>query len=81
MRSGLSEEPGRRYSGGDPSRLEVSAFVLLKERLRLFAFGKPESAAVTMENFNTSLLSEYAAFHNAFVFMHSLCVYQVCVHV
>ena len=42
---GLSEEPGRRYSGGAPSWLAVSVFVLLKERFRFFPLGELESAA------------------------------------
>lgn len=45
--SGLSEEPGRRYSGGAASWLVDSVFVLLNERFRLFPFGKLESAPVS----------------------------------
>lgn len=41
--SGLSEEPGRRYSGGAPSWLVDSVFVWLRERLRLFPFCKLDS--------------------------------------
>lgn len=44
--SGLSEEPGRRYSGGAPSWLVVSVFVLLKERFRLFPLVVLESAVI-----------------------------------
>lgn len=44
---GLSDDPGRRYSGGAPSWLVDSVFVLLKERFRFFPFGKLESAQVT----------------------------------
>lgn len=53
--SGLSEEPGRRYSGGAPSWLVVSVFVLLKERFRLFPFGKLESAPVIKGDFQYEL--------------------------
>lgn len=48
--SGLSEEPGWRYSGGAPFWLVGSVFVLLKERLRLFPLFKLESVTV-IENF------------------------------
>lgn len=41
--SGLSEEPGRRYSGGALSWLAVSVFVLLEDRFKLFPLGKLES--------------------------------------
>lgn len=52
--SGLSEEPGRRYSGKAPSWLVVSVFVLLKERFRLFPFVKLESAPVIKGDFRLS---------------------------
>lgn len=52
---GLSEEPGRRYSGGAPSWLAVSVFVLLKERFRFFPLGKLESAARNREISKTSV--------------------------
>lgn len=42
--SGLSEEPGRRYSGGPPSWLVTSDFALFKERFWIFPFGKAASA-------------------------------------
>lgn len=45
---GLSEEPGRRYSGGAPAWLIVSVFVLLKERFRPFPLCKLESASVSI---------------------------------
>lgn len=53
--SGLSEEPGRRYSGGAPSWLVVSVFVLLKERFRLFPLVIPESAVIK-RGFSVSLI-------------------------
>lgn len=44
--SGLSEEPGRRYSGAARSGLADSVFGLLEGRLWLFPFSKLESAEV-----------------------------------
>ena len=52
--SGLSDEPGRRYSGGAPSWLADSVFVLLKERFRFFPFSKLESAPGTQGYFSMS---------------------------
>lgn len=49
--SGLSEEPGRRYSGGALFWLVVSVFVLLKERFMPFPLCKLESAPVIRREF------------------------------
>lgn len=47
---GLSEEPGRRYSGGVPFWVVFSVLVLLKERLRPFPLCKLGSASVSIRN-------------------------------
>lgn len=47
---GLSEEPGRRYSGGVPFWVIFSVLVLLRERLRPFPLCKLESASVSVRN-------------------------------
>lgn len=78
--SGLSEEPGRRYSGGAPSWLVVSVFVLLKERFRLFPFGRPES--VIQGDFSTSFIVNFVSlYYHPFDIVHSMCVYLVSVNV
>lgn len=82
--SGLSEEPGRRYSGGAPSWLVVSVFVLLKERFRLFPLGKLESAPAKKGDFSTSLINLVNfvyLYYYPFGKVHSMCAYLVFVYV
>lgn len=76
--SGLSEEPGRRYSGGAPSWLVDSVFVLLKERFKLFPFGKLESAPVTKKKNKTKKSLWFRWCFSVFVFPFSVSAQCVC---
>lgn len=79
---GLSEEPGKRYSGGGPSWLADSPFELLNERFRLFPFGRLESVVGEGERFQNeseTILWLFVAL--LFQWAVSLCIYQVCVWV
>lgn len=77
--NGLSEEPGRRYSGGAPFWLVVSVFVLLKERFRLFPLCKLESAPVIKGELSVSLFTLYLCIRLLSMGRACVCTWCLCV--